>query len=235
MRDLFLFTSSRLGSTRVKGKILRPFAGTTLLDLTIKRMRTLQDDRVFSGIGWAVSRDDKELWERVGDSGIPVIERQHVSAVGAPEPKVLYEYLARVDAEHVMWINDSMPLFSPHTIRRMCRAFRADDEIKSMTAVLKRQGWFWHPSGVPINNLDPAEVSTQHCPPIYETVHGAHIFPKANPLHHNRYWNLEPKDPGLYVIRSEIEATDIDSDDQFLIAEEIYRRVVGDAISEDRS
>ena len=48
INDICILVQARLGSTRVPGKMLRPFAGTTLVDILFEKLNIFDSRRITS-------------------------------------------------------------------------------------------------------------------------------------------------------------------------------------------
>ena len=74
------------------------------------------------------------------------------------------------------------------------------------------------------NKNSKTQIISQDSETLYQVVHGFHIFEKNHFFSKETYWNNEKNDPFLYVI-NEIEALDVDSEDDFLISESVYKKL----------
>jgi CMP-N-acetylneuraminic acid synthetase len=208
----------RKNSQRCPEKMLRPFAGTTLVDISLKRLAALQG---FSKRYFAAHED--VFLEKARAYDVTSIRRSHRSA-NIDEPiNQIHDYLQDVDEDHIMWINSCNVFLTPETIERARKCF-LEKGSRSMTAVVLNRNWFyWPETGKPINNLDPTNVSTKSTPPLYEVVHAFHIFDRKYFLKNSAYWRNEAGDPALFVI-PENENFDIDTEWEFELTEALYKR-----------
>lgn len=205
----------RKNSERCKNKMLRPFAGTTLVDLSLDRLSRLEgvDAKYFAA-------NEDELLNKAACHPITVIKRSYESAnVDEPINKI-HEYLAVVPEDYILWINACNFFLSVDTLVRAVRDFR-DNGYRSMTSVVKNRNWFYSLESKPINNLDPTNVSTKSTPPLYEVVHAFHLFNREYFLEKSAYWRNQWEDPHLFEIPEE-ENFDIDTEWEFVIGEKLY-------------
>ena len=95
-----------------------------------------------------------------------------------------------------------------------------------MTAVIKKNTWFYDNLGLPINDKDPIkQILTQDSSPIYEVVHAFHVFNKEHLFTTDTYWNNRVNDPYLYEI-DPIESLDVDNLNDFIISESVYKQTI---------
>lgn len=222
---LFLLGTVREGSTRLKKKMIRPFDDTSLHEIQLKKFEELVGDNLFSGVGMAINKNDKTLWEMTEKTNVPIIERNDESVAGLlPRSKELH-FLEDIDADYIMWINGCLPFLTAETIREAAKKFIDNyPNFKSMTSVTVKYNWYWNSeTKEAINNLDPTVCSTQKCPPLLETAHAFHIYNRKHILENDSYFNLEKDDPHLYVMEDEIECLDIDHKLDFDVCEALWK------------
>lgn len=219
---LLLLGTARERSSRVKNKMTRPFAGSSLYEVYLKKFETItKREHPFDNIGMAINRNDKILWAMSENTKVPIIERNDESVTGIRKRSEELHFLEDMEEDYVMWVNGCLPFLKPETIIKAATFFKsANGDIKSLTCVKYRYNWFWDSeTKEAINNKDPKCVSTQGSPPLLETVHAFHIFSRQNLLENDSYWNLEKNDPYLYVVQDDIEFLDIDTELDFKVCE----------------
>lgn len=214
--DLAVFVNARRASRRCPDKMLRPFAGTTVLDLFFAKRPTLDWPTLHFGA------HEPELIERArGIPGVEVFRRSAESAAADADPARIFEILRHLRERWVCWINPCHVLLEMATVRRAIDAFLAGN-ARSMTAVVPRRGWFFLPDGRPID-LGSNPVDTAQAGALYEVAHAFHIYESRVLLEHGKPWSGEPGDPTLFPIPAE-QAVDIDTEDEFAVAEWRVRR-----------
>ena len=67
------------------------------------------------------------------------------------------------------------------------------------------------------------QLRTEKSSPVYEVAHAFHVFNKKYLFQTNSYWSNIKNDPYLYVI-SDIEALDVDNEEDFIISEAVYKQ-----------
>lgn len=217
MRTIFLLGTARESSTRLKDKMLRPFAGTTLFEIYLEKLKALYASGGFAGWGVAIPRGDARLLRIAEREQVPVIsERPRIDPSPQPRNRELY-YLRDRDETHVMWVNACLPMVSVDTLAGMVRKFEADPDTQEMEPVVLRKNWFYGLDGKPLNHH---ATSTQKTEGIYESSQAAHIFMRGYLLRTGRYFD---EDPALYEVEAD-EVVDIDYEHEFVYAEAEYLR-----------
>ena len=215
-RDVAVFLNARMQSRRCPGKMLRPFAGSTLLDLCLEKVAAL---------GWSTTyfgAHEEALLERARrHPGLILYQRSLESARSDSDPRKIFEILRTIDAPYVMWINPCAPMLTVETLRAALGWFLKSDH-RSLTAVRELGGWFYAGDGRPLNETG-GNVDTMLSRPILQVTHGFHIYDRARMLETGRPWSNRPGDPHLFVI-PEAEAYDIDTEEEFETVEYLYRR-----------
>jgi CMP-N-acetylneuraminic acid synthetase len=222
---LLLLGTAREKSSRMANKMLRPFAGSSLYEIYLRKFEKINSmEHPFDNIGMAINKNDKTLWAISENSKVPTIERSDESVTGLRKRSEELHFLKDVEEDHIMWVNGCLPFLKPETIIKAATFFKsAKGDIKSLTSVRYRYNWFWDPATKEaINNKDPKCASTQGSPPLLETTHAFHIFNRQNMLENDSYWNLKENDPYLYVVEDDIEFMDIDSELDFRVCEILW-------------
>jgi len=214
--------------------MLRPFAGTTLLDIHLSLLRDAWATGAFSAWGIALCREEDgadELIRAATEWGVPVIERSLDSVSGLRLRSEELYFLSRFEESHVMWVNGCLPMFKARTLFEAAELFKALPGVASMTAMSVAHNWFWRLNGRPVNNLDPMCVSTQGCDPLAETAHGFHIFERRWMLECSAYWGAaEDNDPMLFRVGDPRELVDVDDEYGFRKAEALWRELRDEAV-----
>lgn len=147
--------SARLPSTRVPKKMIKPFAGTTLIDIVLDKLKQstiIPTENIYASF---YGQDLKEIAER---HGINVFHRSRESAEDADEPKVIYEWWDKLPArfQQFILINPCLPLLSINTIEKFTQAFLSS-ESSSMFSTIEKKNYIFM-EGVMINHY-------KHLPP----------------------------------------------------------------------
>ena len=213
---IIAISQARVNSTRCENKMLRPFDNTTLVEIAIKRLLELEK---FSGIYFGAY--DKQILD-IAYNYMPksnVIKRSKEMA-NSEDMILSYSWIKELDFDYCMWINCCHAHLKANTLNNASAEFK-NLKCKSMTSVKKYNTGFYNHDSNPINHDKPF-IRTQDVTPLYGIANAFHIFEKKHFFNKKNYWNNEHKDPYLYVI-DEIEALDVDSVNEFLISESVYK------------
>ncbi len=225
-KDILLLGYAREGSTRVKNKMIRPFADTTLFGLYLDKFNAIKErENPFKEIVMAVGESDKTLWGKANASGLNIAARTDysINASITKDCKEVYAYLNAYDEEYVMWVNGCFPFLKIDTIIKAANYFKEND-LDGLHCVKSVYNWIWNPrTGLLINKENARKMSTVHFEPYFESVHCFHIYKRKHLLNRNCYWKFKKYDPYLYEVKDGVEFMDIDTQEEFDRCEYIYK------------
>ncbi len=217
MKDIALIINARKNSQRCKDKLLRPFNDSTVLDIALSKLNQINEFPCYLAAGETEIESVLKKYKSVDH-----IWRSEDELNSDLPLSRIYKYHERIEHEWIMFLNPCLVLLKKETILDAAMKFAMSD-WKSCTAVIKNSNWFYDQSMQPINNKDSREISTKTSPWIYEVCHAFHIYNRKHLLEKDSYWSHTcNEDPYLYEI-SKLEAVDIDTEEEFIIAENIYR------------
>ena len=101
-REISIYVQARKQSRRCANKMLRPFAGTTLIEICLEKLDTLVGYPVF----FAVGEDDfefQEIAERY--SNINVLLRSQASVNSDGDPRLVFETFKELPTSDVCFVN----------------------------------------------------------------------------------------------------------------------------------
>lgn len=211
-----LIIHGRMGSKRCEHKLVRPFAGSSLIEIALEKLARLDTDlpRYFA----AGEPELEEIARRHPE--VEYVERPPEALCVDGPPSLVCSHLERLPETHFVHINPCHPLVKPQTWLDAADWF-AQHEPVSLTSVFRNNGWFYDREGTSINCKGKQVHATQDSPWIWEVAHAFHILDKRRFLAMERPWNNEPRDPELFEIPRE-DAWDIDTPDQFAAVERLY-------------
>jgi CMP-N-acetylneuraminic acid synthetase len=217
MPTISVLVNARTQSTRLPRKLVRPFAGTTLIDIALDKMNRMD---FFAHRYFAAA--ESELKDRVpAYPNIELLERDAAAvAPGYNDHRKVYAHYAKIQSDYIVWLNPCHPLLSLGTLRR------AVDEVmatrhNSYTSVIPSTDWIFDDQGTPITNTQASMLSTAHSRKFYKVAHGFHVINKAFFLKDYQYWTLTRNDPALIEIPEE-ESYDVNTEIEFIVAEVAY-------------
>ena len=218
-KDLSIFLNVRKHSTRCPNKMLRPFAGTTLLNICLEKIDKLGWHSIYYG-----AHEEELLEEARKYDRLKILKRSYESAHSSSDASKIFEILKHIPTRWVLWINPSHPFLTIETVEKAVKCFLSI-ENNSLTSVRENRGWFYFHNGAPINNKDVI-IDTKKSDFIYEVAHAFHIYEREFMIKNQKPWENKKGEPYLFPI-PHIESYDIDTEEEFYMAESLYRKYKG--------
>jgi len=214
LKDITVFTQARKNSRRCQNKLLRPFAGSTLIDICLEKMNDFQAYKVYFGAA------EQEFIEKASKfRNIKFIKRSQDSADENTSAKKVFEILNEFTTTFVCWINPCHPFLRKETIENAIEKF-LDSPSPSLTSVVLEKGWYFDSNKTAVTNRS-LQVDTAIADGVYRVAHAFHIYNREHLIEHGRLWNNKPNDPYLFQI-PHIESLDIDTENEFIMVEKLY-------------
>lgn len=222
MKEITCVISARLESTRTPRKMIAPFAGSSLLEILLRKLLgcgNLDPSKVYLS---AYEDEIRAIGEKVG---VKIYRRSYESTLEPNTCDVIYRYVWDIPSEYFLVVNACNPLLRVETIERAIDSFRRS-EYRSLFGVVKRRTFFFDKDGRMLNRFlgeDKylATLETKMVEPVYEAAHSIYIWNGEYLRTHNAFWPLAKDDPHLFPI-PEDEFGDVDYPWQFKVAEQLY-------------
>ena len=213
---------ARLSSERAPGKMLRPFGGSTLMDIALEKVSRS------SIIPWSqfyLAVHEHELEATGRKHGCQLFHRSRRSMLSEGSPmSELYEWWDQLPFTYGVLISACMPLLTVETIDSFVRAYLASP-ADGLFGVRQRHTYFFRSDGTPISEPPPAGslMNTKFVSPIYEAAHCLYAGRLAR-IGEGIWMGgfAAAGDPELFVVPDE-EAVDIDTELDFTIAELLFQ------------
>jgi CMP-N-acetylneuraminic acid synthetase len=216
MKKITAVIPVRKGSQRVKNKNIKPFAGSSLLEIKIKKLLSLGS--VIDNI--IVTSDCPEMLGIARALGVDTHKRDEYYASSESTNSEFFENLAKsIDAEHFMYSPVTCPLISTETYKECLSDYQSNDNIVTVKPV-KHHLWL---DGKPYNYNLTESPNSQDLPDIYQVTYGVCLL---SGLAMKQSKNVVTTNPTFKVL-NEIESIDIDTEFDFLMAETIYNKLLG--------
>lgn len=219
INDICIIVQARLSSQRVKRKMVRPFAETTLIDLLFQK---LLRSNVIKKSNIYFSAYEPELKLIADKYNINIFHRSDESAHEDNDLKLIYEWYDKLPYKYVILISACNPLLKIETIDNFIENFIQSDKEGSF-AVFEKKTYYWNENGEPITNWNGVSImNTKIVEPIYEAAHC--LYASRLDIIKDGFWmdiNYPPK-PNLFIM-DELEAFDIDYEWQFKLGEYLYK------------
>lgn len=206
----------RSGSVRVENKNVRPFAGSSLLELKLKQLVRIQQ---LDGI--VVNSNDDGMLAIAERYGCETVKRDPVYASNEVSMSDVYVNMAQHCAtDIILYTNVTNPLLADGSIIRAIGEYtRSCDRFDSLnSAHLVKEFLFLN--GKPLNYDLRQQPRSQDLPDIMALNFAVNIIPRDVMIACRNVVGLRP----MLFLLDEIEATDIDTQADFDFAELVMKR-----------
>mgnify|MGYP003127253327 CR=1 FL=1 len=218
--DVCVIVQARLGSQRIPQKMIRDFAGTTLTDLAIEKVRQCNS---FPISNFYLSAHEPELKSIAARHGVNVFHRSEASANSEGTPMTeMYEWWDKLPFQYCVLINACTPFLEPRTIDNFFESYLKSD-YNGMFGVIEKKNYFWNSNKKIITPLKEAVMNTKTADVIYEAAHC--LYAGRMDKIGEDIWMGDFNAPGSIELfpMEEQEVFDIDYEWQFKLAESLYR------------
>lgn len=224
MKPISAIVNARLQSSRAKSKMVRPYAGTTLLDIALEKLNGLE----FFAHRFLAVAEDELISKAAKYPNVELLRRKpEAVAPGPHHPMITFEHYTRVPTEYFFVINPCAAMLSRDTIRRAYDVFQQTD-YRSYIAVEQTRDWMFSSRGEALTHRNASGYQNTSDGEYF--LRATHAFYIANRDYFadndGRLWTLSQDDPHLIPMPCE-EAVDVDTDLDFEISEYLYRRKFG--------
>ena len=210
--DITVWSCARVSSQRCKNKMIRNFAHTTLTDIFLNKLSHLKYNTFFSGYEDIFKNKCKKY-------NINYVPRSKNSAEVDYPASEIYSFLNDVESKYFLQINACLPMLSINTINTFIE--QAMKSNKPKFAVFKKNNYFLSKSNKPLNfKNDIKTINTKQVDYVYEFAHIFYFFEKEYFINNGWYWDWN--DLEYITIPYSFETFDIDTEEEFEIAEALY-------------
>lgn len=220
INQIAFLVQARLSSQRCPKKMIRPFGGTTLLDINIQK---LVESEFIPNENIYVSVHEKELKDIASKYPVNIFERSEQSANSEGTPMTeIYEWWDKLPHEHVVLTNACAPMLKTETIENFAKAF-ANSDSDGMFGVMAKKNYFWDDKGKFLTPFEGAVMNTKFAKPIFEAAHVLYAS-KLSDIGKG-IWMGDFSIPGqieLFEVEEQ-ECFDIDYEWEFEIYEKLYK------------
>ena len=209
----------RSGSQRVVNKNIRPFAGSSLLEIKLNQLK-----RIPNIDGIVVNSNDEKKLEIERNMGCEVVKRDEYYASNQVSMSEVYRNMAEnVNTDVIAYINATNPLLNDRTIVQAIENYKKNisqyDSLNSAHLIKE----FLFKENLPINYDLRHQPRSQDLPDISALNFAINIISREKMIECK---NVVGYKPNIYII-DEVEATDIDNPIDFDFAEFVYKRKNG--------
>jgi CMP-N-acetylneuraminic acid synthetase len=219
VKSISAVVNARIESTRVPRKLVRPFAGTTLLAIALSKLNQID----FAQHRYLAVADE-ELFDVLKPyPNVELLKRDPSSVKKGVNPQhVTFAHYLRVPTDYVLVVNPCLPFLSVDTLRRAFSYFQ-DTDFPSYTSAVPTGDWVFDEEGNALTNSDPLNLTTNKNVRFFKAAHAFHIVDRRFFEAHGFHWTFRRHDPHLIEI-PEGESVDVDTEVEFEVAEALYRR-----------
>jgi CMP-N-acetylneuraminic acid synthetase len=206
----------RSGSQRVINKNMRPFVGSSLLEI---KLRQLTGISCLGGV--IVNSNDDGMLALARKYGCETVKRDEYYASSCISMSDVYQNMAEnCNADIIVYANCTNPLLSDESIKKAidlyCSINTEYDSINSAHLIKE----FLFRDNIPINYDLRHQPRSQDLPDIYALNFAFNILSRTTMIECK---NVVGNRPYIFGI-DEVEATDIDNEIDFEFAEYLYRK-----------
>ncbi|MBE6330820.1 MAG: cytidylyltransferase [Bacteroidales bacterium] len=212
----------RKGSQRVKDKNLRPFAGTSLLDVKIKCLLQVPEiDAIIVNTNSEIAIEHVE--EVYANTKVTFHRREEYYASSQCSGSEFFKHLGEVtDTDIFIYAPCTSPFVKPETISTCIKKFIEGRGVHDCVSTVSSVKDFLWLDGKAIN-YDPRNApNSQNLPDVVALNFGTTVVSRESLISNH---NIIGKNPD-FVLTEDIESIDIDTPLDFYIAEQLYIKTV---------
>lgn len=225
VNDICFIVQARLSSERVPRKMIKPFAGTSLVEIMCKKInksKSIPRDNFF------FSAFEDEIKEVVNRNNLQLFNRSRESAFSEGPMQEVMEYHDKLDYKYSVVISACCPLLSIETIDSFVQDY-INSPYDGMFSVISKQNYYWNEDHDMITKWpkDADVLNTKLVGVTYEAAHC--LYAGRLDTIKDGIWMAPPpfkkNSPALFVVPEE-EVFDIDYQWQFEVAEALYKNKI---------
>ena len=214
--DINVLIAVRGGSKRVPRKNIRPFGGSNMLTLKVEQALRLRDVNKV-----VVTSDDDEMLQIAEDLGAYPMKRDPFYASDTVPMGDVYVHLASImDCKDILWTPVTSPLVTDETVQECIDIYKRETDYDCVvtTNIIKEYMWL---DGKAINYDPKNHPRSQDLPDIYALNFAANILPREIMIKNKNILG----DKFYPYMLDEIEAIDVDTEFEFMLAEILYEKM----------
>lgn len=221
--DIGIVMNARVNSVRLPRKMIRPFAGTTLLDIALDKLSKIRHAKKYFA---ANEPEILSVFSKYEDRGIKLIARSEESTrEGVVSYDVAFSHYANIPDRYILLFNGCHPFVNPSVYEDAIDHFVKNVEMKTLTSVVKTYNLFFDDCFTCINNIG-CGASSQRNRAVYEMAHVFHIFDRLHFVNTGDFWDYSQGNPAVFPVSRKC-SLDIDDELDFQMCEGLYLRLCG--------
>ena len=168
IKDVAIIIQARLDSKRIPKKMIKEFAGTTLTDIFLQKIKQC---RSFPRENFYLSVCEPELVDIGLKYDVNIFHRSQESANSEGTPmSLMYEWWDQLPHTYAVLINACVPFLKPETIDNFVNEY-IECSNDGMFAVMAKKNYFWNEDGSLITPLTEDVMNTKTVQTTYEAAH----------------------------------------------------------------
>jgi CMP-N-acetylneuraminic acid synthetase len=168
INEVAIIIQARLSSKRIPEKMIKDFAGTTLTDIFLQKVRQC---KAFPMENFYLSVCEPELVNIGKKHGVNIFHRSEESANSEGTPmSLMYEWWNKLPHTYGILINACVPFLRPETIDQFVEEYVSCPN-DGMFAVMNKKNYFWNKDGSLITPLTEDVMNTKTVGVTYEAAH----------------------------------------------------------------
>jgi len=218
MKKISALIAARSGSMRVKNKNLKEFNDSSLLELKIKQLLSINE------LGDVIVNSNcEEMLTLAKNLGAKTIRRDDFYASNDISMSEVFKNMAEhVDSDYIMYANCTNPLVETKTyVEAISVFFKNMDRYDSLVSCHDIKE-FLYLDGKALNYDTKKQPRSQDLPDILALNFAISIISKSNMIN---YKNIIGTSPYFYKL-TDIESIDIDNPIDFFIAEKLHKHII---------
>jgi spore coat polysaccharide biosynthesis protein SpsF (cytidylyltransferase family) len=203
----------RKQSQRCPNKMLRTFGDTTVVDILLSKLAHFEENAFFAGHA-------EEFKGKCLGHNVNFVQRS-LKSVTIDEPQTeCLSFLKDVNYDYILIVNGCLPFLKTSTISDFLQKV-VDNDLRSASAVIARKNYFFDKDKKSLNfSSNLKNLNTKTVEPIYEFANALYFFNRDYFFENGRYWDWDSLN--LVELESTMEIIDIDTEEDFLIAEGLW-------------
>ena len=225
LNDIIFIVQARVNSERAPQKMIRPFAGTNLFDIALKKIKQTKIPLE----NFRASIYEQELIDICKSNGLQYYKRSKESANNDTSLQKIYEWHNQFDYKYAVIINACNLFLQPETIDAFIDEY-VSNAYDGQFAVMPKKQYYWNQSGSLITNWPTGKniMNTKAVETIYEAGHVLYAG-QMEKIKQGVWMGRPPygkNNPHLFEI-SEFECLDIDYEWQFDLYTNYWEKING--------
>ena len=222
INDVCVIVQARMGSERVPGKMLKPFCGTSIMDICLEKLAT---SKVIPKENIHISVWEEELKETVRKLGLNIFHRSKESAFSEGTPMTtMYEWWNKLDFKYCILVNACAPFLKLQTVEEFF-SYYLNSEADGLFGVIEKKNYFWDSSSKLITEWPEGQavMNTKYVGKTYEAAHCLYAG-KMSKIGSGIWMGdfMKAGDINLFPMKEQ-EVLDIDYQWEFDMCEALYK------------